>query len=292
LSVTGAGAASTSSLGSVVVTGTSSGIGRACAVRLAGDGYRVFAGVRNEADGESLAAEHERIEPLPLDVTKASSIENAAKRVDETCADGGLLALVNNAGIAVPGPLEVLPLDDLRAQLEVNVVGQLAVTQALLPALRRAGGRVLFVGSVGGRLAFPYAAAYTASKHAIEAMGDALRAELREDEIEVVLIEPAVTETKIWQKAAGRTRELIASLSIEQKRRYENELSAFEERVGSADEHAADPSKVADVVARAIESKRPATRYPVGLSGKAVIRLRPFIPDRVLDAALKRPFSS
>ncbi len=182
----------------------------------------------------------------------------------------------------------MLPLDDLRAQLEVNVIGQLAITQPLLGALRRGRGRVVFVGSVDGRLAFPYAGAYTASKHAIEALADAMRAELREDGVEVVLVEPAVTDTRIWRKAAERNRDLIGSLPAEQGERYRPELEKFEHQLEPAEENGADPAKVAEAIAAALDDANPSARYPVGLSGKAVFRLRPLLPDRLVDALTKR----
>jgi len=161
----------------VLLTGASTGIGRATALRLAGSGWTVLAGVRKAADGEALKADGgERVVPIMLDVTDAAQIASAAAEVDER---GRLDALVNNAGIGFGGPLELVRIDDLRNQLEVNVLGPVAVTQALLPALRRARGRILFISSVGGRVAMAFTAPYAASKHAIEAIGDALRVELR-----------------------------------------------------------------------------------------------------------------
>jgi NAD(P)-dependent dehydrogenase (short-subunit alcohol dehydrogenase family) len=149
-----------------VVTGASSGIGQACAVRLARAGWRVLAGVRREGDAP------DGTEELLLDVTDPEQIRGAAERVDE------LHGLVNNAGIALGSPLELVPVDQLRHQLEVNLVGQVAVTQALLPALRRAKGRIVFMGSIAGRSALPFLAPYAASKHALEAVADSLRLEL------------------------------------------------------------------------------------------------------------------
>ena len=163
----------------VLITGASTGIGRATALRLDGAGWQVFAGVRKQEDAEALrAAGSERLTPLMLDVTDGAQIAAAAARI-EAEADGGLDGLVNNAGVAIPGPLETLPLEDFRRQVEVNLTAQVAVTQAMLPAIRRAGGRIVFLSSIGGRIAFPLNGAYHAAKFGIEAVGDVFRQELR-----------------------------------------------------------------------------------------------------------------
>ena len=165
--------------GAVVITGASTGIGRACALDLDGRGFRVFAGVRKDEDGERLRSERPSIEPLRIDVTDAGEIAAARDRVSEEVGTAGLAGLVNNAGIAVPGPLEHLPIDEFRRQMEVNLVGQVAVTQAFLPLLRTARGRVVNIGSIGGRVALPMLGPYAASKHAMEGISDSLRRELR-----------------------------------------------------------------------------------------------------------------
>ena len=184
-----------------LVTGASSGIGAATALRLAADGHEVFAGVENATDTAALARAPGRLHVVVLDVTSAPSIELAVEEVASRLAGRGLDGLVNNAGVGFPGPLEVLPLDDLRRQLEVNVVGQVATTQAVLPLVREAGGRIVFVGSVGGVLASQFAGAYHASKFAIEAVGDVWRQELDPESIDVILIEPSAISTPIWAKA-------------------------------------------------------------------------------------------
>ena len=193
----------------VLVTGASSGIGHASALRLAGSGWRVFGGVRSEEDAERLR-EH-GVEPLQLDVTDSAAIAAAAEVVG-----GELHGLVDNAGIAIAAPLELVPLDELRRQLEVNVVGQVAVLQAFLPALRRSQGRVVLVGSVGGRSALPFLGPYAASKHALEAIADSLRVELAPWGIGVSIVEPASVKTAIWTKGAAqadvmRARDLARS---------------------------------------------------------------------------------
>lgn len=235
----------------VVITGCSSGIGRATALRLAGNGYRVFAGVRSPHDAEELSARagEGELVPLALDVTDSGQIAGAAERVSDTCAGEGLLGLVNNAGIRVPGPLEALPIDDFREQLEVNLVGQLAVTQAFLPQLRAERGRIIFLSSIGGRAAaFPFAGAYHASRFGLEAMGKVLRQELREAGVGVVMIE-------------------------------------LEEQKDSMD-----PEKVAAAIERALTSRLPGSRDPVGAGATILARARPLIPDAVFDRLASLPF--
>src|SRR3954471_14417569 len=170
--------------GAVVITGASTGIGATCAAHLSSLGFRVFAGVRKPEDAER--AREAGHEPLTIDVTDPESIRSAVEQV----GDAPLSGLVNNAGIAVAGPLEFIPIDEFRRQLDVNVVGQVAVTQAFLPALRRSRGRVVFVGSIAGRSALPFLGAYAASKFAVEAVTDALRVELRPWGIDVAVVEP------------------------------------------------------------------------------------------------------
>ena len=176
--------------GAVVITGASTGIGRASALDLDSRGFRVFAGVRKDEDAERLRSERPSIEPLRIDVTDADSIAAARDRVTEAVDGAGLAGLVNNAGIAVPGPLEHLPIDEIRRQLEVNLIGQIAVTQAFLPLLRTARGRIVNIGSIGGRVALPLLGPYAGSKHAMEGITDSLRRELRPWGIEVSIVRP------------------------------------------------------------------------------------------------------
>ena len=188
--------------GAVVVTGSSTGIGRACALGLDRAGFAVYAGVRKAEDGDALRAAAPRLEPLIVDVTDGEAIAAAAERVRE--ATGGRLAgLVNNAGVAVAAPVEGVALDELRRQLEVNVVGQVAVTQAFLAMIRAARGRIVFMSSIGGRNALPFVSPYNASKHAIEAIGDSLRQEMRPFGVEVSIIEPGSVATPIWDKSTA-----------------------------------------------------------------------------------------
>ena len=272
----------------VLVTGASSGIGKACALRLARGAWQVLAGVRRREDGERLAEQARgRLEPVLLDVTDASSIAAAAERL----ADGPLHGLVNNAGIALGLPLELLPLDELRRQLEVNLVGQVAVTQALLPHLRRGPGRIVNVGSIAGRSALPFLGAYAASKHALEAVTDSLRVELRPFGIEVAIVEPGTIATQIWQTAAETSRGVAADLPAETLALYAERTAAFREAAAAAARRAEQAEKVAKIVEHALTARRPKTRYRVGRDAARrawVERLPDRLRDRVYERVLLR----
>ena len=270
----------------ILITGASSGIGAATAVHLDRCGMEVFAAVRSPGD-RPLASASGRLHAVTLDVADPDSIADAMATVSDQVGGAGLDGLVNNAGIGVPGPLEVLAADDLRQQLEVNVIGQVAVTQAALPLLRRAGGRIVFVGSVGGRLAAQFAGPYHASKFAIEAITDVWRQELEPEELAVVLIEPSAISTPIWEKAIERLDALISG-SDPRLARYRDRLGDFRESLRSADEHGKAPEDVAKVIEEALTEERLDTRYVVGASGKLATALRPLIPDRLADKLAER----
>lgn len=274
--------------GSVVVTGTSSGIGRSTAEKLAEEGYTVFAGVRDPADGERISADVAGdVIPMTLDVTDQASIQSAAAQVSERTG-GELAGLVNNAGTGFAEPLETIDIDRFREQLEVNLVGQLAVTQAFLPMLRAANGRLVFMGSIGGKTAFPFAGPYITSKHALEGLADSLRQELRGSGVDVALIEPGPMDTEIWPKAAKRARAAADRLHGAQAERYRERLRSFADRLDSTPERSASPELVAETVSEALSTRRPSSRYPVGGRARALYRVRPLIPDRVYDAAVSR----
>jgi NAD(P)-dependent dehydrogenase (short-subunit alcohol dehydrogenase family) len=273
----------------VFVTGASSGIGAATALRLDRAGHRVFAGVEDPSDGVgALGDASADLQRIVVDVCSAESIGAAVAAIDGRLGGAGLDGVVNNAGIALAGPLEVLPIDDLRRQLETNVIGQVAVTQATLPLIRRGGGRVVLMSSIGGRVASQFAGAYYASKHALEAVGEALRQELDPDGIPVVLIEPSIISTPIWRKGIDYLDGLLGRLDPEQAARYADRLHAFRDSLRSADEHGKDPEDVAEVVVEALTADRPDTRYVVGTEGKLLTALRPFIPDRLADKVAER----
>jgi NAD(P)-dependent dehydrogenase (short-subunit alcohol dehydrogenase family) len=272
--------------GPVVITGASSGIGRAAAGHLSDLGFDVFAGVRSDEDAERLRAAGLR--PLRIDVTDAGSIATAREEV-EAAAGGALAGLVNNAGVAVTAPVEVMPVEALRRQLEINVVGQAAVTQALLPLLRAGRGRIVNVSSIGGRVALPLMGAYAASKFALEALSDSLRRELRGQGMRVVVIEPGGVKTPIWDKGAEEADRLVAGASPEARERYgslERALRAEAQKI--ATERGLPPEAVAEVIGKALTARRPRTRYLVGGDAKSRALVARFLPDRALDGLIGR----
>jgi NAD(P)-dependent dehydrogenase (short-subunit alcohol dehydrogenase family) len=275
--------------GAVVVTGASSGIGRACALHLDSLGFKVLAGVRKEADAESLRAEgSERLQPLSIDVADDDSIAAAAKRVSGELGDRGLAGLVNNAGISVVGPTEFIPVAELRRQLEVNLVGQIAVTQVLIPELRKAAGRIVFISSIGGRLSTPFMTPYHASKWGIEATADALRLELRPWGIEVVVVEPGSIDTRIWEKGQAQADEIESAMGERGRELYGKQIAAAREAARETAANGIAPERVAEVVGRALTARRPRTRYLVGTDAKIAARARRLLPDRVFDRVLAR----
>jgi NAD(P)-dependent dehydrogenase (short-subunit alcohol dehydrogenase family) len=272
--------------GSVFVTGASSGIGRATVARLAADGYRVIAGVRRDSDAPAEAAGH-----VLLDLGEPDSIPPACKEVADH-AGGRLSALVNNAGINVNGPFEVLPVEEWRRQFEVNLFGQLAVTHELLPAVLSARGRIVTVGSIGGRISMPFLAPYSASKFAVRAWMDALRLELAPHGVKVVLIEPGAIATDMWGKGNAHADTLIEEMTEEHRRRYERQLPGARAAANLAERHAVPASKAAAVIARALSARRPRGHYLVGVDarGQAALAALPTgLADRITRLALRQP---
>ncbi len=257
--------------GAVLVTGASSGIGRACALRLQAAGYRVFAGVRDPAAGERLVSDSPGLRCLRLDVTDPASISEAGAALEAGLGGTRLYGLVNNAGIAVAGPLEFVPPDDLRAQLDVNVVGQLAVTQRFLPLLREAHGRIIFMSSVSGRVALPMTGAYAASKYALEALADALRLELWSSGVKVVLVEPGMVATPIWETSRARADRLAETFPARAFDLYGPLVEAARRRAAAAPREGLAPEVVAQVVERALEAAHPRARYVVGVARRRLL---------------------
>lgn len=266
----------------VLVTGASRGIGKTIATRLAAAGWEVVAGVRNIDDGEPLAAEDRRITPITLDVTNADHIAAL-----NDLLPARLDAVVNNAGIAVTGPIEAIGEDDLRRQLDVNVVGQIAVTQAVLPRLRASRGRVVFISSLNGRLSFPLMGAYSASKFALEAAADALRIELTPWGIAVVVVEPAQTDTDMWRTADAVVAEAEAAMPAEKRELYQRHVAGMKRVVAMSQKMAVPSDRVAAVVVEALTERRPRARYVVGLGPKLQLALLSRMPTRIRDLVLR-----
>ena len=272
----------------ILITGASTGIGEACALRLAGRGFTVYAGVRRTEDGERLQSQSQGvIVPVHLDVTDAESVAAAARQVGEALADGRLFGLINNPGIVVAGPPEFVPIDDLRRQLEINVIGQIAVTQAVLPMLRAAQGRIVNMGSIAGRMATPFVGAYGASKHAMEALSDALRFELAPWNIQVSLIEPGGVQTPIWKKSEASALAAMEAAGDRIAPLYGAQLAALQDGAAKVAKMAIPVSRVADVVEHALTARRPQTRYLVGFDARVQACVRAWLPDRWRDAAVR-----
>ncbi len=273
----------------VVVTGASTGIGQACALHLHRAGWRVFAGVRREEDAERLRAQAgERLVPLTLDVTVEDSVRTAVERVRGELGPGGLSGLVNNAGVAVAGPFEFVPLEEWRRQLEVNVIGVVSVTQAFLPLLRQARGRIVNMGSIGGRSSTPFVAPYAASKYALEGITDALRRELRKWGMWVAIIEPGSIDTPIWDKGRRDAEAQIEALSPEARELYGSDMAGVQAVMMSTAARGLAPEKVAEAVYHALTADRPRARYPIGRESRLRVLAETVLPTRAFDAVMAR----
>lgn len=270
----------------VLITGCTSGIGRATATRLAGEGWRVLAGYRKPADGESLRQLAE-VEPIELDVTSDEQIAAAAARADEL-SPGGLDALINNAGYAFPAAVELTTPTTLTELLDVNVVGPLRMTRALLPALRRRRGRIVNVSSMNGTVALPMVGGYSASKFALEALSDTLRVELRPWGIQVISIRPGQVQTAIFDKARTELKNGAATIPEQLRAEYERmyrAASRFNERGAK---RAGDAADVARVIAKALAARRPRARYIVGWDAWGLHVAKRWLPPRLFDRAIAR----
>jgi NAD(P)-dependent dehydrogenase (short-subunit alcohol dehydrogenase family) len=274
---------------SVLITGASTGIGRATALHLDAAGWRVFAGVRREEDAASLReAGSDRLEPLMLEVTAAERIEAAAERIGAEVGKAGLDGLVNNAGIAVPGPLETLPIEDFSRQIEVNLTAHVAVTQALLPAIRRAPGRIVFITSIGGLMAFPMFGAYHAAKFGLEAVGDVFRRELRSWGIKVVVVEPGSIATPIWERGDEAVDEIGKRAGDGHAELYGEAIASFREVARKTGERGIPPERVAAKIEHALTVRRPRTRYLVGADAHGQALVARVLPDRLIDWIVAR----
>jgi NAD(P)-dependent dehydrogenase (short-subunit alcohol dehydrogenase family) len=280
----------------VLITGCSTGIGKACALHLARRGWTVFAGVRREGDAEVLKSETPesatQILPTIIDVLNEASIRAAAEQVARVTASSGLAALVNNAGVSVNGPVELVPIDEWRRQLEVNFFGQIAVTQAMLPLLRTYAAanpgprpaRIVMMSSIAGRIGQPILGPYCSSKFALEAMSDALRVELRPQRIGVSLVEPGAIKSEIWRK--GQEEASTKDMTGPQAQPYSELLRGLIVIAAKAAEVAVPAARVARVVERCLTTRRPPAHALVGPDAKLGAVAKWVLPARAMDALL------
>lgn len=275
----------------VLITGASSGIGESSALMLAGMGFKVFAGVRKDEDVQRLGA-NANIIPVFIDVNDHSSVDRSYSFIAEKVGDDGLWGLVNNAGIAVPGALEFLPIDRLRFQMETNFIGQVKVTQTFLPLIRKARGRIVNISSIAGLISFPFNGAYNASKYAVEAFTDCLRRELAPWRIHVCAIQPGVILTNIWQRALDSSKDLKDNMSKEEEEYYLPYYSAKLEKMWhKIGKQAISADYVAKAVQKALKEKHPRARYLVGNDAMLVNLLR-HLPHGFVDKLMAlRPLS-
>src|SRR3954451_15254653 len=272
--------------GAVLITGASTGIGEATALRLQKAGFRVFAGVRKPEDGNRLRSAGVTV-VQPFDVTKQEDIDAAVRTVEQELNGSPLRGIVNNAGIGIGGPPEALALDDFRRTIEVNTTGQLAVTKAFLPLLRRSRGRIVNMSSIGGRVAQPFAGPYVASKFALEAVTDVLRLELLEWDIDVIAIEPGTIATPIWEKSSQEATQVLEGMAPELRELYGKRLAKMAKVLERQNKRGASPDKVAQAVEKALTASRPRTRYLVG-DAHVLLALKRLLPTRWFDRLLYR----
>ena len=273
----------------VLVTGASSGIGRATALRLATTGYHVFAGVRKPADGAALAeAAAGELTPVILDVTDPQQIASAVQLIADHVGDNGLAGLVNNAGIGVFGPLELIPIERFRRQLEVNVTGQLAITQAALPLLRRARGRIVMIGSIGARFTPPFVGPLAASKSTLATMSDALRQELAPWDIRVTVVEPGSIRSEAVDKLESDARAVMNEATAEGRALYQDAFLHLVVFFARLHEKGSRPDVVAKTVERALGASRPRSRYLSGRNAHRMATIARLLPVPAQDALRRR----
>jgi len=276
---------------SIVITGASSGIGRATALRLARSGWRVFAAVRKDADARNLYGDSGgKLEMVLLDVTDRESIRKAAAEVQERLAGRGLDALFNNAGVGGTSPVEYTPLEKLREIFEINLFGQIATIQAFLPLIRAAKGRIINTGSVGDHVTPPFIGSLAGSKAAFASMSAALRLELRPQGIDVCVVEPGAINTPAVEKTLGGVDRTIAALPPDGSALYAEPMRRVA-RTFTEKEHAGSPPEVvAEVVERALTDRHPRTSYAAGKDSLKLALLARFLPEKLVDAAILRSF--
>lgn len=272
--------------GWVFVTGASTGIGRASVEKLVADGWQVIAGVRRDGDQPPTSTAH-----VLIDVSDTEQVAIATKQVLELC-DGRLSGLVNNAGISVAGPFEGLSLDEWRRQFDVNLFGQIDVTQRLLPAVLAASGRIVNIGSIGGRMASPFLGPYNASKFAVRGWTDALRAELAPHGVRAVLVEPGSIATEIWRKGNEQADDVLDRLNPEQQQRYARQAAGAKKAAAMVERNAIPAAKVGAAVAHALTARRPKPHYVVGVDARFqafLATLPASASDKVVGALMRPP---
>lgn len=273
----------------ILITGASTGIGKACAMHLDRLGFQVFAGVRKQADAEELAKQgSKKLTPVMVDVVDNSSISAAVKLISHSVGDNGLMGLVNNAGVVSAGPIEFHPLEEIRRVLEVNLVGQIAVTQACMPLLRKGQGRIVNMSSISGLIAAPFVGPYAISKFALEAFSDALRRELMPWDIHVAIIEPGRINTPIWEKSLAVVENILEQLPPKAHMLYGKAFDTSINATLKSKQSGTSPEAVAQAVTHALTARKPKLRYPVGLDAKLVTMITKFFPERWTDAILAK----
>ncbi len=283
----------TNNQGTVLITGASKGIGEDCALYLIAKGFTVFAGIRDPKDGERLRAQAgENLIPVRLDVTETSDIQAAVSQIKAHVGERGLAGLVNNAGFALPGPLEFLPLEDIRWQLEVNPFGQIAVTQAMLPLLRKAGGRIVNMSSISGRISSAFVGPYSMSKFALEAFTDSLRRELLPWNMHVASIEPGNIDTPIWKTSRQTIDNIFEKFPPRAAELYGEMMERIGENINRADGRGLPPVVVSEAVHHALTARKPRVRYGVGPGTRRLIFLLRFLPDSLIDWYTRRQLYS
>ncbi len=273
----------------VIITGASTGIGRACALHLDKLGFQVIAGVRKKSDGEDLKGfASSSLRWVILDIADDQSRQHALEELSPLLENQGLFGLVNNAGIVISGPLEFIPIPQLRMQFEVNVIGQIAVTQDYLKFIRKSPGRIINISSINGRISAPFLGPYSASKFALTSLTDALRMELSQWNIPVVLVEPGRIATPIWVKSENLADRLVEKLPDVAKNYYGATISTMKSYVRKAEKTSIPSQEVAKIVAHALTVSKPHTKYLVGKDAKALAIANKLVPDSLMDRFILR----
>jgi NAD(P)-dependent dehydrogenase (short-subunit alcohol dehydrogenase family) len=270
----------------IVITGTSTGIGNATAKELAGRGYYVLAGVRREIDADAIR--YENIEPVILDITNQAHIDSLVKRLEEDPGKRPLKALINNAAIEINAPLEVLELVEWRRQFDVNVFGQVAMIQALLPALFQSRGTIVNISSIGGKAAMACYGPYASTKFALEGLSDALRRELQPSGVKVIVIEPGGVTSPMSLQVRTKAEKITREMTPEHRSRYGSMMHAMVSLAESYIKNAVPAGKAAEIIANTLNEKRPRTRYTIGKDAAVVRLMNWLLPDRWLDSLLAR----